>query len=207
MSTKTPFSVMTRKYGELVTVGIKSRRDLAIKFAIAQDADEVWSPKGEVIWANPALVMATVRQQEEQATIEDEVAQEQEVSKDETMTATLTETETETTATTEPTEPKVKKARTYAPRATVQNPNAVTGRFDLATYSKSDGATTYAQRSDAVLRALLGIKWRELWALGFTQKNSSSVLIDIEAGRIDAAEFRAEMLEKLEILAEDDEQE
>jgi hypothetical protein len=84
-----------------------------------------------------------------------------------------------------------------SPRATVQPESAVTGRFDLAEYGPGARGTTYAERPDAALRALLGVKWVELWDLGYTIKKSRATLAAIEAGEIDADALRAEALEAL----------
>jgi len=105
---------------------------------------------------------------------------------------------------TETAEPAVAvvKTRNKATRATAQPASATSGRFLLATYDKSAGETGYAKRPDAILRSMLGIKWRELWALGFTQKTATEVLAGIAAGEIDPDAFVAETLDELDALKE-----
>jgi len=165
--------VQISKTGAQFVIGAKARKDAAIKWATANEGDMVVSPTGKPVW-----------------TATPEVAETPEMSNDEGMTATQTETQTA--------EPIVRE-RKYATRATTENPNAVTGRFDLATYSKDAGETGYAKRPDAILRALLGIKWVELWDLGITQKVASNVLKEIESGELNLDSYRAECLAALEL--------
>ena len=55
-------------------------------------------------------------------------------------------------------------------------------------------------RRDGVLRAMLGIKWKELWALGYTQKASTRTLESIASGATTAAAVRAEALAALGLM-------
>jgi len=190
--TKTPFGVWSN--GEMIT--IKSRKDLAVKFAIAQDCDYVSNPAGQVVWTNPESDVQASKELE--TWVAETVAETEEKEQDSSMTIT------EEAPVTETAEPAVAvvKTRNKATRATAQPASATSGRFLLATYDKSAGETGYAKRPDAILRSMLGIKWRELWALGFTQKTATEVLAGIAAGEIDPDAFVAETLDELDALKE-----
>jgi hypothetical protein len=167
--TKTPFTV-TDHHGR--TVAVKSRKDLAIKFAIAQDADAVTNPKGEVVWTNPAALAATTGAKASGTKKSSKKA----------------------------TEAKVEKRQyKFATRRNNQPETAVTGRFELLQYGPGS-ETKYAERPDATLRLELGIKWRELWALGYTQKKCTEALRAVEKGETTIATLRAEALEALDLM-------
>ena len=161
--TKTPFTVQDH-LGR--TLAVKSRKDLAIKFAVANEADVVFNPKGEEVWTNP------------------------------TPTKTAPKRTKKAAAKTEATE---KRQYKFATRRVGQPDTAVTGRFELAQYGPGS-ETKYAERPDATLRLELGIKWRELWALGYTQKRCTAALKDVAEGRTTIAALRAEALAALDLM-------
>ena len=180
----TTFSIITRNADDntAVVLATRSRRDAAIKFADENDAQEVWNGSGAVVWSAPEPLT------------DGELSQ-----------LLVDEYQREVDAFLAARRATQKRQYKFATRAAEPVVHKQGGRFALATYSKVDGETAYAQRPDAVVRAMLGIKWRELWSLGITQKVATQILADIESGTIKQRAFVKEQLALLAELGEEEE--
>jgi hypothetical protein len=145
------------------TLKTVARKDTAIKYAVAQDAEFVLSPAGKVVWTTPNTVSPSL-------SVEPVVLAE---------TGPVTVTVEDVTPAAPATGKRVYKRAKRAPKIVI---GELGGRFELEVYG-GHGETGYAKKATSTLRHQIGCTWAELNELGLNSEKAARAFAQQASGK------------------------